>query len=201
VGACVRSTAEEARCAIGSAPEKDAARPGVVPARGGEVRRRVAPKALEAMKDRVRAITTRIGGRSMLEQWKRVIREHVFKRPGRLSEILPPNATFALLHQLGTWTNTAELTAVASKRKVSRVRNEIPTDAYCVVNLRSSFRWRFLRVDAGVENLLDRMYFNPLGGAYVGQGPTMSTTGVPWGVAVPGPARSFNVAVNLEFHL
>ena len=117
-----------------------------------------------------------------------------------LYEIMPPNATFAILHRLGTWASTAELTAVASKRHVSRVRNEIPTDAYYVVNLRSSYRWRFLRVDAGVENLLDRMYFNPLGGAYVGQGPTMSTTGVPWGVAVPGPARSFNVAVNLQFH-
>ena len=34
-------------------------------ARGGEVRRRVAPKALAAMKDRVREITTRNGGRSM----------------------------------------------------------------------------------------------------------------------------------------
>jgi RNA-directed DNA polymerase len=34
-------------------------------AKGGEVRRRVAPKALEAMKERVRAITTRNGGRSL----------------------------------------------------------------------------------------------------------------------------------------
>ncbi len=34
-------------------------------ARGGEVRRRVAPKALEAMKERVRQITARNGGRSM----------------------------------------------------------------------------------------------------------------------------------------
>lgn len=34
-------------------------------ARGGAVRRRVAPKALAAMKDRVREITTRNGGRSM----------------------------------------------------------------------------------------------------------------------------------------
>ncbi len=34
-------------------------------ARGGEVRRRVAPKALAAMKERVREITTRNGGRSM----------------------------------------------------------------------------------------------------------------------------------------
>lgn len=34
-------------------------------AKGGEVKRRVAPKALEAMKERVRQITSRIGGRSM----------------------------------------------------------------------------------------------------------------------------------------
>jgi hypothetical protein len=34
-------------------------------AKGGEVRRRIAPKALEAMKERVREITTRNGGRSM----------------------------------------------------------------------------------------------------------------------------------------
>jgi hypothetical protein len=30
----------------------------------------------------------------------------------------------------------------------------------------------------------------PLGGAYVGQGTTMSTNGIPWGVAVPGMGRS-----------
>jgi len=34
-------------------------------AKGGEVRMRVAPKALEAMKDRVRRITSRNGGRSL----------------------------------------------------------------------------------------------------------------------------------------
>jgi len=36
-------------------------------AEGGEVKRRVAPKALEAMKDRVRAITSRTRGRSLAE--------------------------------------------------------------------------------------------------------------------------------------
>ncbi len=34
-------------------------------AKGGEIKRRVAPKALQAMKERVRQITRRIGGRSM----------------------------------------------------------------------------------------------------------------------------------------
>jgi len=39
----------------------------------------------------------------------------------------------------------------------------------------------------------------PLGGAYVGQGNSMTTNGIPWGVAVPGMGRSFNVSLNLRF--
>jgi iron complex outermembrane receptor protein len=113
-----------------------------------------------------------------------------------LHDIMPLNATVGLSHKLGTWTTTAELTAVASKSRVAAVRNEIPTGAYQLVNLRTGYDWRHFRLDIGIENLLDTMYFNPLGGAYVGQGASMSTTGVRWGVAVPGPARSFNVALN-----
>ncbi|HTQ42781.1 MAG TPA: TonB-dependent receptor, partial [Polyangiaceae bacterium] len=112
----------------------------------------------------------------------------------------PPNATLALVHELGTWISTAEILAVASKSHVSRVRNELQTGGYCVMNLRSSYEWKFVRIDAGIENLLNRFYFNPLGGAYVGQGPSMSTSSIPWGVAVPGPARSFNVALSFKFH-
>ncbi len=116
-----------------------------------------------------------------------------------LFNVMPLNGLLSLVHQLGTWTTTAEFLAVAAKAHLSQVRNEIPTGAYFVLNLRSSYEWRFIRVDVGIENLLDRLYANPLGGAYVGQGPSMSTTGIPWGVAVPGAARSFNVALNLSF--
>jgi iron complex outermembrane recepter protein len=118
-----------------------------------------------------------------------------------LYNMMPLNGTLALVHELGTWTSTAELTAVASKSRLSQVRNEIPTGAYQVVNLRTSYRWKRLRADVAIENALDRMYFNPLGGAYVGQGSSMSTTGIPWGVAVPGAARSFNLALNYNVDL
>jgi iron complex outermembrane recepter protein len=120
---------------------------------------------------------------------------------GGLFQVMPLHASVMLVHQLGTWTNTAEFQAVARKSHVSQVRNEIPTGAYGLVNLRSSYAWDFLRIDVAVENLLDGFYSNPLGGAYVGQGPSMSTTGIPWGVAVPGPARSFNLALNFDFRL
>ncbi len=118
-----------------------------------------------------------------------------------LYNVMPLNGTLSLAYQLGTWDTVAELVAVAAKTRLSQVRNEIPTGAYALVNLRSSYVWSFLRVDVAIENLLGQMYANPLGGAYVGQGPSMSTSSIPWGIAVPGPARSFNVAVALDFRL
>ena len=39
----------------------------------------------------------------------------------------------------------------------------------------------------------------PLGGAYTGQGTTMSIGAVPWGVAVPGPGRSLYAGLNVPF--
>ena len=116
-----------------------------------------------------------------------------------LFNIMPLNARLSLIHQLATWRTSAELVAVGAKRHVSQVRNEVPTDAYVVLNLRSSYEWRMVRLDVGVENLLDRNYANPMGGAYVGQGPSMSTASIPWGVAIPGAGRSVNLALNLRY--
>lgn len=116
-----------------------------------------------------------------------------------LYHIMPLNAKLALVHDLGPWTNTVEVQAVAAKTHVSQVRNEVPTGGYTLVNLRSSYAWKHGRLDLGIDNLFDRYYEPPLGGAYVGQGLSMSTATLPWGVNVPGPGRSLNVALNLRF--
>ncbi|MNF02770.1 hypothetical protein D3C80_2019700 [compost metagenome] len=50
-----------------------------------------------------------------------------------------------------------------------------------------------------MENLADKFYFQPTGGAYTAQGRTMSINGIEWGVAVPGMGRSFYTGVNLAF--
>lgn len=113
--------------------------------------------------------------------------------------IMPVNARLALVHRLGTWIGSAEVLAVGDKRRVSRVRNELPTGGYYLLNLRGSYGWAHARLDVGVENLLDRLYANPLGGAYVGQGASMSTTGIRWGTAVPGPGRSLSAAFSVFF--
>jgi iron complex outermembrane receptor protein len=79
------------------------------------------------------------------------------------------------------------------------VRNEVATPGYGLINLRASYSWKQARVDAGIDNLLDKFYRLPLGGAYVGQDRTMGINSVPWGVAVPGPARSLYAGVTVKF--
>ena len=117
----------------------------------------------------------------------------------RLYNIMPLNAKLALEQRLGHWTHVAEVQLVAAKTRVSQVRNEVPTAGYGLLNLRTSYEYKQLRIDLGVENLLNRFYSLPLGGAYLGQGAAMTSQGIPWGVVVPGPGRSVNVAVSLSF--
>jgi iron complex outermembrane recepter protein len=117
----------------------------------------------------------------------------------RLYNIMPLNAKLTLTHRYGSWDNSAELVMAKSKHNVSDVRNEIETSGYSLVNLRASYSWKQARFDFGIENLFDKFYYLPTGGAYIGQGRTMSMNGVPWGVAVPGMGRSFYAGVNVKF--
>ncbi|MBW7900890.1 MAG: TonB-dependent receptor [Rhodocyclaceae bacterium] len=122
-----------------------------------------------------------------------------------LYNIMPLNAKLTLTHKTGGWDSGVELVLVKSKDKVSDVRNEVKTDGYSLVNLRSSYAWKNVRIDFGVENLFDREYDLPLGGAYIGQGRTMSLNPPAadgmfgWGTAVPGMGRSFYAGVNYKF--
>ena len=116
-----------------------------------------------------------------------------------LYNIMPLNARLTLSQQKASWHNSAELELVAAKDKVSANRNEMETAGYGLLHLRSSYQWQQVRVDFGIENLLDRHYSHPQGGAYLGQGKTMSGTGVDWGTTVPGMGRSIYAGVNVAF--
>jgi iron complex outermembrane receptor protein len=116
-----------------------------------------------------------------------------------LYNIMPLNAKLAVEQHLNAWTTTAELQLVAAKTNVSQVRNEVPTVGFGLFNVRTSYETKKLRLDVGVENLLDRSYVLPLGGAYLGQGASMTSLGIPWGVIVPGMGRSVNLALSLRF--
>jgi iron complex outermembrane receptor protein len=120
-----------------------------------------------------------------------------------LYNIMPLNARVALTHQIGGWNNVLEVIGVTRKDDVSEVRNEIETPGYGLTNLRLSYSWKQARIDFGVENLFDKFYYMPLGGAYVGQGTTMAlnpASGNPaWGTGVPGAGRTIYTGLNLKF--
>jgi iron complex outermembrane receptor protein len=120
-----------------------------------------------------------------------------------LYNIMPLNAKLVLTHKTGAWDNSLELVGVKAKTDVSVVRNEIKTPGYGLVNLRTSYTWKQVRVDFGIENLFDKFYYLPTGGAYTGQGTTMTNPALPnypqWGTAVPGMGRSVYVGLNVKF--
>ncbi len=121
-----------------------------------------------------------------------------------LYNIMPLNAKLALTHKFGGWDNAVELMMVKSKNDGSDARNEMKTPGYNLVNLRASYSWKQVRVDFGVENLFDKHYYLPLGGAYMGQGTTMSSSTVAittpkWGTAIPGAGRSIYAGLNVKF--
>jgi iron complex outermembrane receptor protein len=120
-----------------------------------------------------------------------------------LYNIMPLNAKLTLTHKRGVWDNAAELVMVSRKEDVSAMRNEMETPGYALVNLRGSHSWKQVRLDFGVENVFDRLYYHPLGGAYIGQGTTMTTQAVAtvpqWGTPVPGLGRSIYTALTFKF--
>ena len=116
-----------------------------------------------------------------------------------LFNIMPLNGRLTLTHNKGGWDNAVEWVLVDRKDDVSAVRNEIETPGYGLINLRASRAWKRVRLDFGVENLFDKLYFLPTGGAYTGQGTTMSINAIPWGIAVPGMGRSVYAGVTVNF--
>jgi iron complex outermembrane receptor protein len=118
-----------------------------------------------------------------------------------LYNIMPANGRLSLEYENGAWHLSLENELVARKSKVSTVRTELDTGGYYLINLAASAEWHHVRFDLGVDNLFDRFYALPTGGAYIGQGRTMSLNGAgaAWGVAVPGPGRSLHAGLTVSF--
>ncbi|MEO5364997.1 MAG: TonB-dependent receptor [Magnetococcus sp. WYHC-3] len=116
-----------------------------------------------------------------------------------LYNMMPLNGKLGLEQRKGSFSNTLEWELVGGKTHVSSVRNEVETAGYGLLHYRGSYQWKQISFDYGVKNILDQFYNPPLGGAYVGQGKTMSDTGVAWGVPVPGPGRSVYLGMTVTF--
>jgi len=122
-----------------------------------------------------------------------------------LYNVMPVNGKLNFTHQYGGWDNQIQLIAVANKNNFLSVeRNEIATPGYFLTNLKASYYWSKVRVDAGINNIFNTFYYQPLGGAYLGQGRTMSMNpsggaAPQWGTAVPGMGISYYTALNVKF--
>ncbi|ALG72629.1 TonB-dependent receptor [Azospirillum thiophilum] len=114
-----------------------------------------------------------------------------------LYHMMPLNALLTLEHRLGGWNSAVELQATARKERVETARNEPETPGYALVNLRTGYEWGNVRVDAGIENLLDQAYYPPLGGvdyADYRAGGSRGTAG-----PLPGAGRSFVAGLTVKF--
>ncbi|OYY83831.1 MAG: TonB-dependent receptor, partial [Rhizobiales bacterium 35-66-30] len=118
-----------------------------------------------------------------------------------LYHIMPVNAMLALDHTLGNWSSSVEVQLVASKTQVSQVRNELETSAYALLNFHTNYTAGQLKVDFGIDNILDTQYDLPLGGANLVnyQVSSMMGTSTAWGYPVAGYGRSINTRVTVSF--
>ncbi len=115
-----------------------------------------------------------------------------------LYNIMPLNATLGLMQSVDNWSNSVELVLVKDKTEVSENRNEVKTAGYSLINWKTSYTIKKLRLDFGIDNVFDRAYDLPTGGAYTGEGNTMSVNGIPL-LAVPGAGRTLYAGFNLSF--
>lgn len=95
--------------------------------------------------------------------------------------------------------NTLEWEGVQARKRLSAVRNEVRTPGYGLIHWRNRLIIGMVGLDFGIENLLDRRYTLTGGEAWVGQGNTTTLNSVPWGVAMPGPGRTYMVGLTYRF--
>lgn len=113
-----------------------------------------------------------------------------------LYHIMPLNLRTAVEQNVAAWTNTLELQWVGRKSHVDPLHYEAKTASYALVNLRTAYDWKAVRLELGVSNLFDRFYYLPLGG--VDYADWKAEGGIGQLGSVPGPGRSFDVAITLK---
>lgn len=123
---------------------------------------------------------------------------------GNLYHMMPFNLKLSLDHRLYDWQSAIEMQFVDSKDDVQAIRNETRTPSYILLNARTGYDWGPVRLDVGLDNVLDKQYYQPLAGAYLGDRYGMNPTGsaaftVPWGRNIAGMGRSAFVGVTLKY--
>ena len=115
-----------------------------------------------------------------------------------LYHIMPIHGSLALEHELGSWSNALALHMVGRKTAVDPIRLEPPTAGYFLLDARTAYEWRHVRLDVAITNVLDRQYDNPLGGTWQ-SAPYPPGYGGATFRPLPAPGRSFDMGVSVKF--
>ena len=120
------------------------------------------------------------------------VRHHRHRHPGLCPRSEPQHGRQPLQHDaaqpeaggrtgVGPWTNAID-SRPWPPRWVSRVRNEVPTPAYTVLNLRSAFAWDNGSLQVRARHVLNRL-LDAAGRRLSRPGPVGDDqTGIPWGL-------------------
>ncbi|WP_022950127.1 TonB-dependent receptor [Methylohalobius crimeensis] len=117
-----------------------------------------------------------------------------------LYHMMPFNLKWSLNHKLGGWQSSFEMQFVDEKDDVQEIRNELRTSSYILLNAKTSYQWKFITVDVGLDNILDKQYFHPLSGVYIGDQNAMTlNSSRPKTTNLPGQGRSVYVGLTLSY--
>ncbi len=107
-----------------------------------------------------------------------------------VAEVSPLKGRLGLRYDTGMWFVEGETVATSTQNKVDSDLREQKTSGWAIVNLKAGVSYKGLNINAGVENLFDKKYFEYL--SYV-RNPFAT------GVKVPEPGRSFYVSASYQF--
>ena len=114
-----------------------------------------------------------------------------------LYHMMPLHATVALEETLGRWTSAIEVQMIDSKAEVDGLRNEPTTPGYALLNLRTGYQWPNVRLNAGIDNVIDKFYYQPLGGVNFDNFQASNYNAPLQSVA--GAGRTFYTSLTIQF--
>jgi iron complex outermembrane receptor protein len=114
-----------------------------------------------------------------------------------LYRIMPLNGLIAVDQTIGAWLNTLEARLVARKSRLDNQRLEPATSGFTIVNIRTSFQLNHkANITAGISNLFNKSYADPMGGVYLSG---LKSAGAGSLAALPGYGRSVELGLSIGF--
>lgn len=114
-----------------------------------------------------------------------------------LYQMMPLNVRIGLDEKLKGWTAGVQIQVVDRKSDIDPRRYEQQTPGYALFSLHSGYEWKRIRIDGGVDNLLNKSYQLPLGG--VNFDDFMASGWMSQIKPLTGRGRSFYVGLTMRY--